>query len=377
MGNKKMHLLFAAYMAGGNATIFDNLHSEIGSRQDITSSRLPIELDSKKLTNYGEKKSFLIPGTIRNSYITSQRIHEEEKKGVPFDAAYFFQHTICIGLVGFRRRVPYVIAMDGTPRFYAENEFWYAHPYFQPNSLSARIKHILTRGVYRQAFHLLPLSTKVRDSLIRDYQIPAERITVVPPGIDVNKFSFLDRGAENRSNKPFNVLFIGADFVRKGGDLLVSVAAEPEFKDTQFNIITRSYSGPKLSNVMVHNNISTNTSPMIKLLHEADIFVLPTHADSFSVASLEAMATGLPVITVAVGGIGDIVEEGKTGYLIPKNDVRSLARSIRTLKENSELRHQMGVNGRKRIESKFSNKVVSDMVVDLLQKATESKNTNR
>ncbi|MGO9482101.1 MAG: hypothetical protein ACLP05_10025, partial [Candidatus Kryptoniota bacterium] len=178
--NRKLRLLFAAFMAGGNATILENLEHEIECRQDVDSSWLRIEMDPNKLTSYGEKRTFLIPGTIRNSFVTSRRIHEEEKNGVCFDAAYFFQHTICMGLVRFRSRVPYVIAMDGTPMFYAKNELWYGHPYFDPKSMIAKVKHVITRSVYRKAFHLLPLSTKVRDSLIDDYRIPPEKISVMP-----------------------------------------------------------------------------------------------------------------------------------------------------------------------------------------------------
>lgn len=277
------------------------------------------------------------------------------------------------GALRFRSRVPYVIAMDGTPMFYAKNELWYGHPYFDPESLSAKVKHILTRSVYRKAFHLLPLSTKVRDSLIDDYQIPPEKITVVPPGINLQKFSFSARNTEDRLKKNFNIVFVGADFLRKGGDILVSIAAMQEFQDVQFNLITKSYSGPTLSNLTVYDNISPNTDLIVKLLHEADIFVMPTRADTFSIASLEAMATGLPVVAVAVGGIADIVEEGKTGYLMPLDNIGSVIDRIRILRDNRELRYQMGANGRKRIEARFNSKTVSDTVVGLLQKAAAQK----
>ncbi|MGO9480756.1 MAG: glycosyltransferase family 4 protein, partial [Candidatus Kryptoniota bacterium] len=202
-------------------------------------------------------------------------------------------------------------------------------------------------------------------------------ISVMPPGIDIHKFSFLDRSAEDRSNKPFNVVLVGADFFRKGGDILVSVAAQQEFQDVQFNIATKSYDGPVLKNVVVHDKISTNSDCMVKLLHEADIFVLPTRADSFSIASIEAMATGLPVITVAVGGIGDIVEEGETGFLIPIEDTRSLIDRIHILRDNRQLRYRMGVNARKMVEDRFNSKTIGAALVDLLQKAVLEKSSTR
>jgi glycosyltransferase involved in cell wall biosynthesis len=373
--NKKPHFLFAAFMAGGNATILQNLQSEIECRKDVSSSWERIDLDLKKLAFYGEKKSFLVPGTFRNSHVTAQRVREHKRRGVVFDAAYFFQHTICMGLVRFRSSVPHVIAMDGTPMFYAKNELWYAHPYFNPKSLGARIKYILKRDVYRRAFHLLPLSTKVRESLVNDYGISPEKVTVMPPGIDLEKFSFQDRSARGRSDTPFKILFTGADFIRKGGEMLATVAAMPEFHDVKFIFVTKSYSGPKIENMAIYDDISPNSARMVRLLHDADIFVLPTHADSFSVASLEGMATGLPVITVGVGGIQDILEDGETGFLIPRDDIRSLVRQICTLKGNPQLGLRMGLNARTKMEAQFDSKIIGEKVVELLKQVAEKKSS--
>ena len=374
--DKKLHLLFAAYMAGGNGTILENLENEIKIRNDVDSSWLRIELDPKKLIQYGTKQVSLIPGTIRNSMLTHERIRIIEKDGINFGAAFFFQHTICMGLIKFRSRVPYVIGMDGTPLFFAQNELWYAHPYFKPNSLNSKFKHMITKSVYKNASHLLPLSTKVRDSLINDYNISPNKITVVPPGIDLEKYCLPNRDTEERRKKPFNVLFVGADFIRKGGDLLVKLAGMEDFQDVQFNFVTKSYEGPRLKNIKVYDDITTNTEPMLNLLHDADIFVLPTRADSFSIASLEAMATGLPVIIVPVGGISDIVIDGETGYLIKKDDIEELSNRILKLRDDCELRYRMGANSRKRIETHFNIKTISNKVVELLKNAAAGKSSN-
>ncbi len=367
--DRPLNLLFAAYMAGGNGTILRNLEETISPRPDVVSRWLPVELNPKKLIRYGTKQVSIIPGTIENSLVTARGIRRFEKEGISFDAAFFFQHTICMGLFGFRRRVPYVIAMDGTPLFYARNNLWYAHPYFNPASMAAKIKHTITRDVYRNAYHLMPLSSAVRDSLIDDYDIDPAKITVVPPGINLKKFAWHERLESTRDSKPFTVLFIGADFIRKGGDLLASIARQPEFRDIRFDFITRTYEGPRTPNIIVHDNISANTEPMLRLLREADIFVLPTRADSFSIASLEAMASGLPVITSPVGGIRDIIIHGSTGYLLPVNDQSAVAEHIRCLRDNQDLRSSMGKAARKRVESSFNIETISNTVVEVLRKS--------
>jgi glycosyltransferase involved in cell wall biosynthesis len=369
---KMFHLLFAAYMAGGNATILQNLEEQVRGRTDVESAWLRIEMDDESQKLNRRPRRHVIPGTIRNSLVTGARIHEIERAGGHFDAAYFFQHTICTFLWQFRARVPYLIAMDGTPLWYAKNDLWYAQPHFDPHSLASKVKRELTRRVYDHAFHLLPLSWSCRQSLIEDYGIPPERITVVPPGINLHRYVCPDRSTQGNAGRPLNLLFVGADFRRKGGDLLVKLAGERAFRDVRFHFVTKAYEGPAADNILVYDNLTTNSDPMVRLFAEADLFVLPTRADSHAIASLEAMATGLPVISTPVGGVVDVVEDGVTGYLVPKDDLAALAERITRLRYDRDLRHRMGIRGRERVESRFNAETIASTVVDLLERAADA-----
>jgi glycosyltransferase involved in cell wall biosynthesis len=111
---------------------------------------------------------------------------------------------------------------------------------------------------------------------------------------------------------------------------------------------------------------------MVRLFAEADLFVLPTRADSHAIASLEAMATGLPVISTPVGGVVDVVEDGVTGYLVPKDDLAALAERITRLRYDRDLRHRMGIRGRERVESRFNAETIASTVVDLLERAADA-----
>jgi glycosyltransferase involved in cell wall biosynthesis len=264
------------------------------------------------------------------------------------------------------------VAMDGTPLWFARNELWYALPRFDPESPASRLKHELTRRVYQKAFHLLPLSRGCRQSLIDDYGIPPERITVLPPGINLRTYTCPERETHEESGRRVQLLFVGADFLRKGGDLLVKLAAEREFKDVQFNFVTKTYQGPVADNIRVFDDVTTNSPEMLDLFRKADLYALPTRADSHGIASLEAMAMALPVITTPVGGIVDAVQEGETGYLVPKDDVDALADRIRRLKADRALRLRMGAAGRKRVEARFDAATIAASVVDLLKRAAAS-----
>jgi glycosyltransferase involved in cell wall biosynthesis len=75
---------------------------------------------------------------------------------------------------------------------------------------------------------------------------------------------------------------------------------------------------------------------------DADVFVLPTLSDGFAITQLEALAHGLPII--ATPNCGRVVEQGKTGYVVPARDGAALAESIMRFARNRELAAEMGPN---------------------------------
>lgn len=89
-------------------------------------------------------------------------------------------------------------------------------------------------------------------------------------------------------------------------------------------------------------------------LAKADIFVLASKWEGFPRSILEAMRAGLPVAASDVGGCGESVVEGETGYLVPREDVEALRRRLGELMASPELRRRMGDAGRKRFEEYFT-----------------------
>ena len=90
------------------------------------------------------------------------------------------------------------------------------------------------------------------------------------------------------------------------------------------------------------------------LLPALDVFVLSSDSESFSMAIVEAMASGKPVIATNSGGPGEIVIEGETGFLVPIGQPSSLAEKITLLLQNPTLAHQMGQKARCRAVNCFS-----------------------
>jgi glycosyltransferase involved in cell wall biosynthesis len=95
-------------------------------------------------------------------------------------------------------------------------------------------------------------------------------------------------------------------------------------------------------------------SQLAARMREADILVQPSVLEAFGMQVVEAMASGLPVIGSAVGGIPELIVDGKTGILVDRDNPIVLADAIVRLLDNPALAREMGNAGRRRVEEKFS-----------------------
>lgn len=129
----------------------------------------------------------------------------------------FFNTQVPAVLSGrLKSRIPYVIATDITPLQYDQMGKHYGH---QADTLGLlkEYKHALNVTTLRGSAHVLPWSRWTRDSLIHDYGVTPERITVVPPGVDIGRW----RPAPYNDDHVPRILFVGGDFHRKGGNTLL------------------------------------------------------------------------------------------------------------------------------------------------------------
>lgn len=92
----------------------------------------------------------------------------------------------------------------------------------------------------------------------------------------------------------------------------------------------------------------------LTFFQQADIFVLPTFNECFPLVLLEAMEQGLPCVSSAIGGTPEIVDEGKTGFLVPCRKVQPLAERIGLLLKDETLRKQLGKAGRAKFEREYT-----------------------
>src|SRR3989304_8570362 len=95
----------------------------------------------------------------------------------------------------YARRVATLISLDATPISMLQYGYWYKTSVASPDSVIRKLKRSITRSVYDNAVHLLPFSAWAKESLIRDYGVQNDKITVVPPGINLRKWQCVSRTA--------------------------------------------------------------------------------------------------------------------------------------------------------------------------------------
>ena len=232
--------------------------------------------------------------------------------------------------------------------------------------LGAALKRRATEKLYAEAAHLFPWNDWVARSLRDDYGIPPEKITPVSPGIDQSLLK-PDPSARLADGGKVRLLFVGGDFHRKGGDLLLRWAEETPIKTPwELHLVTRD-TVPETPNVFVHHNIANNSPELIKLYQSSDLFVLPTRADCYSLVAMEAMSCGLPVIISDLGGIGEIVKDGETGILLEPGDYEGLASALDTLVEDTAQRQRLGSAALAHAQTHFNCRVNLGRILDMMK----------
>ncbi|MDX1934758.1 MAG: glycosyltransferase family 4 protein [Capsulimonadales bacterium] len=256
------------------------------------------------------------------------------------DEAIFFPERI--------RRIPTLFYADATPLL-IDRMAAYHHP--DDGKLVGGLKYRLFRQLVHRVRYVVAWSEWARQSFIEDYGVPPERTLLLPPGLDPATWRYFDRSG--RAHRTPRVLFVGGDFERKGGDLLLDWFKRQPTGSCELDVVTRDPVDPH-PGMTVHYGMTPNSPALMALYTEADLFILPSRGECFGIATTEAMATGLPVIQTDVGGVRDIIEEGVNGFIIRPNDPDSMDRALQSLLQNRSLRLEMGRAGRDRAEERFN-----------------------
>ncbi len=213
----------------------------------------------------------------------------------------------------------------------------------------------------------IAVSQGVRDYLLSQIGLDPAKVRVVPNGVDLAAIDAARPGPEVRrelglsAGVPLLGLVGRLDHWGKGHkELFEAMAALKERYPLHALIIgggrrkreVRSLAASLGLAEVVHFLGHRRDVP--DLLNALDIFILPSYSEGVSLALLEAMAAARPVIVSRVGGLPEVVEQGKTGLLIPPRDADALAEALARLLDDPDFAKKLGASARRRVRAHFS-----------------------
>lgn len=236
------------------------------------------------------------------------------------------------------------------------------------------------RWAARHAARIFTVSCEARDLLAEDWHLPAEKLCVLPNGLDVGRFLPVDPQSRLRIRESLGIAdsgFVGICVanlvpVKMLSVLLKAWSALPPSEGRAHLMLVGS--GPLQAQLealtaklgcerWVHFLGRREDVP--SLLQAADVFVMSSQYEACSMAVLEAMASGLPVVATAAGGIPELVEPGKTGWLVPVQSTQHLTFALRTAIASPETRRRYGLAARAVVEERFSLQACRRRYLDL------------
>ena len=271
--------------------------------------------------------------------------------------------------------IPNVIYTDYTAHLAAQKPAFGRSPF---NVRQLRRWLELERGSFERAAHVCTRSRLVRESIIHDYGISPERVTVVGGGVN---FSSLpepvvgDAASARDENQP-TALFIGKDFFRKGGDLVLQAFAESrrQVPDARLIFLTKDPIPEGLPTEGVEFVAPTRNRDIIARYYQrASVLVLPSRLETWGDVLPEAMIYGLPCIGVTGQAMQEIIINEVTGLLVPPEDTTALAAALTRLLANPALCREWGRQARQRAKAEYTWEKVVDRLAEVIKVAANGR----
>jgi len=300
--------------------------------------------------------------TLRGSLRARQMVSEAVNKA-PLDALFVNTQTVSLFLGGFASRIPTMLSLDATPINYDELADWYGDSV--QSAPIEKVKLALHRGVMKHMSAFTTWSEWAKGSLVRDYGVSAEKVIVLPPGTTLSNYP--EPGSKQFWNKerPLRILFVGGDFRRKGGDLLLRLLDELPPGSIELHMVTAA-DLPAQPGLFVYHGVKPHSAELLRLYRESDIFALPTRGDCLAVVLGEAMASQLPILTTRVGAHAEAVVDGESGFVLPKDDFPGLRGRVEALLADPDLVRRMSARSRVLGEQRFDMQMNADKIGDVL-----------
>jgi glycogen synthase len=266
--------------------------------------------------------------------------------------------------------IPFAMYLDYTMALSEKN--WTDWAFFM-NSKQRNAWIECEQKTYERARHIFVMSSIVKNSLVEDYGINHQKITVVGVGASLN-FSEHNQGKKIFGSK--QLLFNSSDFFRKGGDIVLEafIKVKKMIPDAKLVVIGKKLNPLTIRNIDGVENIGkiSSSEKMKSLFMETDLVIAPARCEPFGIFLLDAMTHGVPCVINAGNGNGmpEFLENWLDGVVIPQLDPELLADNIIKLLNNPDKLSLMSEAAIYKMQTKFNWDNIAKEIVDVLEHST-------
>jgi glycosyltransferase involved in cell wall biosynthesis len=284
----------------------------------------------------------------------AQFVARQKFKGMPpvhFDAVFFNAWELVVCFRELTRKVPAAVILDSVPATF-NRQLRKRNQGGWKRLLSHHVHHRAFKQAAREIDMFLPMGSDCLEALQQDYGVPNERcsaLTFSPQDLETSAPGPRTYAA------PLRLLFVGKEFVRKGGDFLLRLYTERLAGSCTLTIVS---SDPALEGRQLPAGVERHSSLNLDGLHQvyrnSHLFLFPTQQDFMPQVLAEALSFGLPCVANDVGAIRDLVHDDETGFLMPQHaSIEAWAARIDRLAGNPSEMARLSQKARLFAEDKF------------------------
>jgi hypothetical protein len=312
----------------------NRFHEALKRVEDVEITYLPIKNEDYLL--YPAPWTARLTNPWHAQFVARQKAQSllGEKLRDNFDMLVMNAWELMVEFHDLARKIPAACVLDAVPRTMATQRRLQGQKGLMRSTLDQLQNRTFSKvvGDYQRFF--CKNSATIR-SLQQDDQMPAERCVLALPAQDTE----LWKPAPRVRQRELRLLFVGNDFARKGGNLLLQVYTKHLAQKCSLTIASND---PTLEHVTFPAGVTwlrgKNREQLRDIYQSSDVFVFPTRQDFTPEVVGEALAMGLPCVAGEVDGIRDLLEDGKRGFVMPRDSsVEDWADRILRLAQPEEL----------------------------------------
>ncbi|MBA2497439.1 MAG: glycosyltransferase family 4 protein [Acidimicrobiia bacterium] len=372
MVNQPFRVLFVNENIGGHATMHHHIRLCLADHPDVAASFYDVpapgigrRLVGTAVPGLSALDADLQPlrSQLALSAMVRRELHRRRRRG-SYDVVHIYTHNAGLCSVADLAATASVVGLDATnAQSYSLLPSRHPGP-FTPHAV--RLAQLFEQRVYDAATLVLTKSAWAAASLRRDYDVGDDRLRILPLGVSVPAAgrTALGPGDEKR------VTFIGRSMDRKGGWRLLDLWRRELRSLCRLTLVTPERVPPQLG-LEVVSDIRVGDGRLPELLRRTAVLVCPSEIDTFGYAAMEAMAIGVPVVADDAGAFGEIIDDGRSGFVVPPGDDRALSDGVRRLVTDDELNRRMGRAARRRMAEHYDARVTTAALVGILHEAFE------